>query len=62
MHNLYQNHLDQGKTVVIKFFFTSCPPCRSNAPFINKKWPGATISMIQDLWSYLLCQRMTIQK
>jgi thiol-disulfide isomerase/thioredoxin len=36
-HNLYQNHLDQGKTVVIKFFFTSCPPCRSNAPFYQQK-------------------------
>ncbi|MBK6566035.1 MAG: redoxin domain-containing protein [Saprospiraceae bacterium] len=37
IHNLYQNHLDQGKTVVIKFFFTTCPPCRSNAPFYQQK-------------------------
>lgn len=36
-HNLYQNHLDQGKTVVIKFFFVACPPCRSNAPLFQNK-------------------------
>lgn len=36
-HNLYQNHLDQGKTVVIKFFFVACPPCRSNAPQYQNK-------------------------
>lgn len=36
-HNLYQTHLDQGKTVVIKFFFTTCPPCRANAPSYQAK-------------------------
>ena len=36
-HNLYQSHLDQGKTVVIKFFFTTCPPCRANAPSYQSK-------------------------
>ncbi|MFZ1705729.1 MAG: dockerin type I domain-containing protein [Saprospiraceae bacterium] len=37
VHNLYQDHLDQGKTVVLKFFFTSCPPCRANAPHYQQK-------------------------
>lgn len=44
-HNLYQNHLDQGKTVVIKFFFVACPPCRSNAPHYqtkNMEWGNNT--------------------
>jgi thiol-disulfide isomerase/thioredoxin len=35
-HNLYVDHLDQGKTVVIKFFFTTCPPCQALAPW----WQG----------------------
>ncbi len=31
-HSLYADHLDQGQTVVIKIFFTSCPPCQAQAP------------------------------
>ena len=31
-HQLYADHLDQGQTVVIKLFFTSCPPCQAQAP------------------------------
>ena len=31
-HRLYEDYLDQGKTVVIKIFFTSCPPCISISP------------------------------
>lgn len=31
-HTLYEDYLDQGTTVVIKIFFTSCPPCRAIAP------------------------------
>ncbi len=32
-HTLYQDYLDQGKTVLIKLFFTFCPPCNTIAPF-----------------------------
>ena len=31
-HNLYTSFLDQGKTVVLKFFFTTCPPCIAISP------------------------------
>ena len=31
-HNLYNEYLDQGKTVVVKIFFVNCPPCFSIAP------------------------------
>lgn len=31
-HTLYADHLDQGQTVVIKIFFTSCPPCQAQSP------------------------------
>ena len=37
-HNLYQNYLDNGKVVVIKFFFTTCPPCIANAPLWQQKY------------------------
>ena len=30
-HQLYEDFLDQDKTVLIKIFFTTCPPCRSIA-------------------------------
>lgn len=34
VHNLYEDYLDQGKIVVIKMFFISCPLCKPfNAPF-----------------------------
>lgn len=36
-HQLYESHLNQGKTVVIKFFFVACPPCRANAPSFQAK-------------------------
>ncbi len=38
IHHLYSDYLDQGKTVVIKFFFTTCPPCIANAPFWQQKY------------------------
>jgi len=38
VHRLYQDYLDNGKVVVIKFFFTTCPPCISNAPFWQQKY------------------------
>jgi len=31
-HNLYEDYLDRGKTVLIKVFFVNCPPCRAIAP------------------------------
>ncbi len=34
-HNLYSDYLDQGKTVVIKFFFVGCPPCTAIAPDVQ---------------------------
>ena len=30
-HDLYDDHLDQGKTVMVEIFFTTCPPCISLA-------------------------------
>jgi thiol-disulfide isomerase/thioredoxin len=37
-HNLYTTYLDQGKTVVIKFFFTTCPPCIAISPQFQAKY------------------------
>ena len=31
-HQLYPDYVNQGKLVVIEFFFTSCPPCATHAP------------------------------
>lgn len=39
-HALYDDYLNQGKTVVLKLFFTSCPPCNAIA--------GATEQLYQD--------------
>lgn len=37
-HRLYENYLDSSKVVVIKFFFTTCPPCIANAPYWQQKY------------------------
>lgn len=37
-HNLYNDYLAQGKVVVVKFFFTTCPPCIANAPYWQQKY------------------------
>lgn len=37
-HNLYNDYLSQGKTVVIKFFFTTCPPCIAITPAWQDKY------------------------
>ena len=37
-HNLYTSHLDKGKTVVLKFFFTTCPPCIAISPQWQSKY------------------------
>ncbi|MFZ1751556.1 MAG: redoxin domain-containing protein [Saprospiraceae bacterium] len=37
-HQLYSDYLDKKKIVVIKFFFTSCPPCIANAPLWQAKY------------------------
>ncbi len=34
-HQLYEDYLDQGKTVVIKVFYVACPPCNAIAPFLE---------------------------
>jgi peroxiredoxin len=38
VHRLYADYLDQNKVVAIKFFFTTCPPCISNAPSWQQKY------------------------
>lgn len=38
VHELYADHLDQGQTVVIKLFFTTCPPCIQLAPWMEEKY------------------------
>lgn len=35
-HRLYADYLSKGKTVVIKLFFTSCPPCNAIAPQVQQ--------------------------
>lgn len=37
-HNLYNDYLSKDAVVVIKFFFTSCPPCIANAPLWQQKY------------------------
>ena len=34
-HKLYQDYLDQGKTVMIEVFFADCPPCNAIAPYVE---------------------------
>ncbi|MEL6988615.1 MAG: redoxin domain-containing protein, partial [Bacteroidota bacterium] len=34
-HQLYNDYLNNGKTVLIKLYFTTCPPCRSIAPSVQ---------------------------
>lgn len=38
VHNLYADHLNQGQTVVLKLFFTTCPPCIQLAPWMEEKY------------------------
>ena len=35
VHHLYDDYLIHGKTVMIKIFFTTCPPCNSIAPLME---------------------------
>jgi hypothetical protein len=37
-HRLYEDYLNNGKVVVFKFFFTTCPPCIANAPSWQSKY------------------------
>lgn len=42
-HELYADHLNEGKTVVLKLFFTYCPPCNAMAPMLEpfyQSWGG----------------------
>lgn len=34
-HSLYEDYLDQGKTVVLDLFFVNCPPCNDLAPVLE---------------------------
>jgi thiol-disulfide isomerase/thioredoxin len=38
VHELYKDHLDKGQTVVIKLFFTTCPPCITLIPWTKEKY------------------------
>jgi thiol-disulfide isomerase/thioredoxin len=41
--SLYDDYLDQGKAVMLKIMFTSCPPCNSIAPLMEplyQDWGG----------------------
>ena len=35
-HRLYSNYLNQGKTVLVKLFYSACPPCISIAPSLQE--------------------------
>ncbi len=35
-HKLYEDYLDQGKSILIEVFFTTCPPCSTYAPFMEE--------------------------
>jgi thiol-disulfide isomerase/thioredoxin len=44
-HELYADYLDEGKTVVLKIFFTFCPPCNAIAPStqtLYEEWNAGT--------------------
>ncbi|WP_282781895.1 redoxin family protein [Phaeodactylibacter xiamenensis] len=48
-HQLYADYLDQGKTVVLKLFFTSCPPCNAIASAteqLNQEWGGGSNDVV----------------
>lgn len=38
VHKLYNDYLSKDAVVVIKFFFTTCPPCIANAPLWQQKY------------------------
>ena len=43
--SLYADYLNQNKTVLLKLFFTTCPPCNAMAPFMEpfyQEWGGGT--------------------
>lgn len=35
VHHLYADYLNQGKTVLLEIFFTTCPPCNAIAPLME---------------------------
>jgi thiol-disulfide isomerase/thioredoxin len=35
-HTLYADYLNQGKSVLIEVFFTTCPPCSTYAPHLEE--------------------------
>ncbi len=35
VHHLYADYLNQGKSVLLEVFYTSCPPCNSIAPLME---------------------------
>lgn len=44
-HNLYEDYLNRGKTVVLDLFFVDCPPCNTLAPLLEplyQDWGAGT--------------------
>ena len=44
-HHLYADYLNQGKTVVLEIFNSTCTPCNSIAPLLqplNEEWGGGS--------------------
>ncbi|MBK9106499.1 MAG: redoxin domain-containing protein [Saprospiraceae bacterium] len=54
VHHLYADYLNQGKTVVIKIFFTTCPPCNSIAPLMEPFIRNG--EAVRMMWNSLNCQ------
>ena len=54
-HNLF-NYLDDGKHVIVDFFFTTCGPCISSVPTLNQAYTdygcntGEVIFLSVDDW------------
>ena len=43
LYEVITDYLNQGKTVMIEIFFTTCPPCNAIAPLIEplyQDWGG----------------------
>lgn len=48
-HQLYSDYLNHGKTVILKLFFTTCPPCNaiaSSTEQLNQEWGGGTHDVV----------------
>jgi len=48
-HSLYEDYLDKGITVVLKFFFVNCPPCNSIAPSMQTLYEDSSFKNRHNL-------------